>query len=265
MKSPGCRDEQHSSCKGSAQPDAPNVREKRRAPTSPSATYRRGVSSGTGLFRTLARQSWQGASLLLFLGLLILSAACSCSSPPEVHYYVLNLRPPTERVASQKTGLVLGIQPFRIDPVYGDRRLVYRRSAYEVAYYHYHQWATPLDEQVTALLGRYLKDSGLFGDVVVYPSRTAADLLLEGNIREFGEEDGPEGWLAVVDLDLKLRDARTDRLVWDNRLRQQVPVRTKTPLGVVEALSRALEEVAAEIARSMRDTIAIGFVPKHTP
>ena len=180
----------------------------------------------------------------------------ACSSPPRVRYYLL--RPPEgERSTTEsRTGYLLSVGRFAIDPAYGGSRLVYQTSPYELAFYNYHQWASPPEEQVRRVLALHLERSGLFREVLLTPGAPRGEYLLTGEIRRLCEEDEGEHWYASLVLALQVVRTGDGKVIWSRVFRKRVPAENRSPVGIVRALSEALDQVAQELVDELGRTLA---------
>ena len=181
-----------------------------------------------------------GVILAVALGL----AAAACSSPQPIHHYQPAVIAKEVRSATSQptTELVLAIEDFSAGAAYDEQRMVYRSSDYRFDYYHYHRWAAPPGMLVSDTLREVYRNTGAFRSVVGgYDSR--ADVILSGRVVAFEEVDREEDWFGRVVVNMRLRDARTGELLWNDTLRREHKLTEQTPQGLAEAVSRALTDV----------------------
>lgn len=171
-----------------------------------------------------------------------LAAGCG-SSPKEIHYYQLAM--PEEGAGAKGQG-VLAVEQIVADSAFDDQRIVYRKSAYRLNYYHYHRWSAPPGMMVSDYLRMAYRQSGRFDDVVsgFTPDATT---VLSGRVMALEEVDvSKEEWKARVRIQLHLRDARTGKLLWSGTVSKEEPVKERNPEGLAAALSAAMADVVAE-------------------
>ena len=170
--------------------------------------------------------------------------ATSCSSSKPIHHYQPAVIAKEVRAAtSQPTSdLVLAIEDFSAGAAYDEQRMVYRSSDYRFDYYHFHRWAAPPGMLVSDTLREVYRNTGAFRSVVGgYDSR--ADVILSGRVVAFEEVDREEDWFGRVVVNMRLRDARTGELLWNDTLRREHKLGEQTPQGLAEAISRALTDL----------------------
>lgn len=207
-----------------------------------------------------------GASARLVSALALACAAVGCrgSTPPTQHYTLVapdHAGLDETSVAASARGLAAAlessavrgsptivVEDFSADAAYVDLRIAYRTDPVRLAYYTYHEWAALPGVLVPDQLRELLERSGYFASVSRDPS-SGADANLEGRISRFEEVDVSEDeWVAVIVLELRLEDARTNATLetWTSRAR--VPVKEQSPSGVAWALSRGLADIAERLA-----------------
>ena len=192
---------------------------------------------------------WLAWGLLLWSMSLV---ACSVTrSRPEVHHYALNLTVPE----TSSTGQVsLVIRPMGARDPYNQERLVYRTSAYASDVYNYHRWASPPGEQVTTWTRRYLRGSGLFGQV--FPNfDAAADFVLDGTVQQFEEIDRENTWEAAISVDFWLLRAGESTPVWFQSYSATQQAAKRNPEAIAEAMSRSLENILVRLTADLTPVV----------
>lgn len=168
---------------------------------------------------------------------LMLFALAGCASAPDIDYFTIDMTPSGE----VETGINLVVGPFSTTESLGRSQILILASPTRIEYYATDRWASGVGELVQQKL------AAEFGPV----EAGRPTLKVAGRVTAFeqkDEETGAKGWvrLAVV-----IRDGQA--------LSYEDPLLAKTyeatldadgdkPGAVVEALSRALEQIAAEIA-----------------
>ncbi len=184
--------------------------------------------------------------------------ACSaCSSPKTTHHYQPEVI--TDQISPDKqasaSDLVLAIEDFSAGSAYDEKRIVYRSTDYRFDYYHYHRWAANPGMMIGDVLREVYRATGAFRAVVGgYDSR--ADVVLTGRVITLEEVDvSDDEWLGRVALNLRMRDAHTGELLWDDTLRREVQLEEQSPEGLAAALSRGLTDIGVATAGEL---VAIG-------
>jgi cholesterol transport system auxiliary component len=195
----------------------------------------------------LTKRGWVLSLLLIVLTLLFVG----CGKPPMlVHQYILDYPAPvlggkTKSPEAVKVGLFSVAQPFNTN------NMVYQPQPYKSDTYNYSRWRANPGYLVSDYLLRDFRDSHLFTAVFGPGSSGQYRFFLEGGVEEFQEVDEPDGWKAVLALTVTLLDIRhaelPQRVVFQKQYRTAEPMPEKTPLGLAQAMSRAMEHLSARI------------------
>jgi ABC-type uncharacterized transport system auxiliary subunit len=175
----------------------------------------------------------------------------ACGGAQPIHHYQPNVVSGEVDSQGSSGDLVLAIEDFSAGSAYDEKRIVYRKSDYRFDYYHYHRWASTPGLLVSDALREVYRSTGAFQAVVGgYDSR--ADVVLSGRVVAFEEVNkSKKEWLGRVVLDLRLRDARTGELLWNDLMRREVPVKNQSPEGLTAALSRGLTDIGVTTADNL--------------
>lgn len=181
------------------------------------------------------------ASFFLALAIAAL-ALCDCRTLPQTHYYVLE----PQEVSSAETsgsGVTIGVEPFRVDPIYDQDRIVYRigEDTTEVGFYAYHRWAAPLSRMLPGVVAAGLTDVGGVERIEPAEEGRVYDIYLRGRVMAFEEIDTPEGERILVRLALTLITGDGEEL-WVEILDRESALSTGEVRGVVERMQAALVE-----------------------
>lgn len=179
----------------------------------------------------------------------------SCTSFKQSHLsikkYTLEYESP---VFTQKDQLdcTIKIDNFSVAPVYNTSRIIYSKKKYEIDSYIYHKWNSNPGEMVTHLIGRDIRNSGLFRSVLL-PGERIKDFSyrLGGTLEEFYESDGKSNWSGVLALSINLvseGDSETgDRIIFQKSYKATEVCEKKNPEALARALSRALKKVSEQL------------------
>jgi len=187
-------------------------------------------------------------------GLMVLLTAASlsaCGKPPAlINRYVLDYPPPaTARLSPLATAIK--VELFSVAEALNRPEMVYKETPYQTGVYRYNRWRTDPGYLVTDYLTRDLRDSRLFKAVFPYDRSGSARFHLEGGVAEFQENDQPGPWKAALALNVTLLDTDqeniADRVVFQRNYQVQEPMLSKTPQGLAEAMSAALEKASKRI------------------
>jgi ABC-type uncharacterized transport system auxiliary subunit len=129
--------------------------------------------------------------------------------------------------------------------------MVYQPQPFQSQSYNYSRWRANPGNLVTDYLIRDLRESGFFKAVFGPDSSAKHRFTLEGGLAEFQEVDAPDGWKASLALTVTLLDTDQEelpqRVVFQKNYRVLSPLPEKTPQGLAQGMSRAMEEVSARI------------------
>ena len=200
----------------------------------------------------LTSRGWGKAGLTFFICTLLAAIVlAACGKPPAlINRYVLEYPPPpVARLAPLDTGLK--VELFAVDEAINRQEMVYKENPYKTGAYQYNRWRTEPGYLVTDYLTRDLRDSKLFCAVFSYDRSGAGRFRLEGGVAEFQENDLPGPWQAALTLNITLLDTDkeniADKVVLQRTYQAREPMPAKTPQGLAEAMSSAMQKVSRQI------------------
>lgn len=166
----------------------------------------------------------------VFLLCIALTACTPARQPmPDIRLYTLEY--PSPVLTGPRAQAVLHVARFGAAPEYRTPKIIYRDQSFVRQEYTYHQWrATP---QVLAadFMRRDLQASGLFIAVNPPSSLIPATHEIEGMVEQWLEEDGPEQWMATLELTITLVNARAsaspDMVLFQRTYRHSQPCAKK--------------------------------------
>jgi ABC-type uncharacterized transport system auxiliary subunit len=190
---------------------------------------------------------------LLLIAVLGALWACAPRMPDTIYYRLV----PPHVVEPTDDGVVMMVDELRVDAAYDDERIAYRTSPYRLEYYEYHRWSAPPGLLVSDFLRSAYANTGEFGRVVREPDPDAS-VVLSGRVIAIEEVDRTaEHWIGHIELELELRDADTQRVVWSKRVREREPLHERSPEALARAtglaLRRVVQRTGPEIAAVARD------------
>ena len=188
---------------------------------------------------------------LSLLAALLVACLVGCGKPPMlVNQYILEYPAP---VTGGKTKLpaAIRVEPFSVAQAVNTNAMVYQPQPFQTQVYNYSRWRANPGYLATDFLIRDLRESGLFKAVFGADSTGEYRFKLEGGVVEFQEVDAPDGWKASLVLTVTLLDLLQgdlpQRVVLQRNYRVQEPMPEKTPQGLAQGMSRAMEQVSARI------------------
>jgi ABC-type uncharacterized transport system auxiliary subunit len=138
------------------------------------------------------------------------------------------------------------VRPFTAATRYRDR-ILYRTSAFEVAFYPYDRWVEPPEEMVTRLVAHMVRASGLFSQVVPADNVQLPAWILSGEVTRFDEVREAGGSRAECWLRFEVRRAHDEQLLWSEVMTAVEPLADGTPAALAQAMSRAVQRVAQHL------------------
>lgn len=182
--------------------------------------------------------AWLGraAALVVAAGALVNISGCLSSSPPP-ELYTLDMR--NSGAPASTVGISVGL--INVAEPLMQKNILIKTSPTQIEYYAVGQWAGGLDEMLREKLE------------TEFGPRSAKErtLVISGNLLAFEQIDVPEGAVAHVKLDAALHEAGKSRYS-DALLKKiydvTVPTETADANGIATALSRAVEQLAAQVA-----------------
>jgi ABC-type uncharacterized transport system auxiliary subunit len=186
-----------------------------------------------------------------------LLAAClvaglnGCGKPPMlVNQYILEYPAPVGR-GKAKIPVEIKVELFAVAQAFNTHAMVYQPRPYQSQTYNYSRWRANPGYLVTDYLIRDLRESGLFKAVFGPDSSGKHRFKLEGGVAEFQELDATGAWQASLALTVTLLDTDKEelpqRVVFQKNYRVLKPLPEKTPQGLAQGMSRAMEQVSARI------------------
>ena len=193
--------------------------------------------------------------VFIFCGLFCLAGCSALKKPkPKIHHFTLEYAVP--KIEDLKPiDAVLRVDRFGVAPAYNSNRMIYRDKSFKRDEYVYSKWIANPGSFATYFLARDLRDSSLFKAVFTYKSHQAASYALEGSVDEFFEWDTPEGWDAVLGLNITLVVLKepdiSKRILFQKSYRVARRCKEEHPRGFAETMSLAMLEVSEKIIRDV--------------
>lgn len=188
---------------------------------------------------------------LLALLAALLVVCLGCGKPPMlVNQYLLEYPAPVTG-GKAKIPAAVKVELFSVAQAFNTNAMVYQPRPFQSQSYNYSRWRANPGYLVTDYLIRDLRESGLFQAVFGTDSSGKYRFKLEGGVAEFQELDAPDGWKASLALTVTLLDTTQEelpqRVVFQKNYRVLEPLTEKTPQGLAQGMSRAMEQVSARI------------------
>jgi ABC-type uncharacterized transport system auxiliary subunit len=180
-------------------------------------------------------------------GWLVATVLCaSCGRAHAVHYYTLQVPPPSQ-VGDPRTNFVLGVQQFRAPGLLRDERILYYESATQLNFYEQHRWDTDPATLLSTLVERELQQTGVFAQVWLAPYLGSVNYVLRGQVLSFSEVDYQGGVKARAGLALTLLRLPERNVVWSAQRQVENAVQEPGVSGVVSALNAGTKQILDEM------------------
>ena len=178
-----------------------------------------------------------------------------CGKPPmAVTKYIMEYPAPVSG-SPPRLADSIQVEQFAVAQVFNTTDMVYRPDPYRSQAYAYNRWRVNPGYMVTDSLIRDLTQSGLFQGVFPGSSGGNARFKVEGAVEEFQEIDEPDGWTAALAVSVTLLDTTAEnaleKVVFQKSYRVVEPLAAKTPAGLAQGMSRAMEQASARIVRDL--------------
>jgi uncharacterized lipoprotein YmbA len=170
-------------------------------------------------------------------------AACllsACASAPKINYYTVSMEPSGR---AQPT-VDIEVERLQTTDALSRNQILIATSTTTIDYYATDVWAAGVGELVQ------LKLQAEFGP----PTEGRTTFLLSGTVLAFEQIDTPGGADALTRLEVEVRDAsvkRYDPPVLSKTYEARLPAANANAAAVAAALSKCLEQIAAEIATDL--------------
>ena len=194
---------------------------------------------------------------LSLLAALLVACLGGCGKPPMlVNQYILEYPAP---VVGRKAKIpaAVKVELFSVAQAFNTNAMVYQPQPFQTQVYNYSRWRANPGNLVTDYLIRDFRESGLFKAVFGPDSSGKYRFKLEGGVAEFQEVDAADGWKASLALTVTLLDTTQEelprRVVFQKNYRALEPLPEKTPRGLAQGMSRAMEQVSARIINDTYD------------
>jgi len=199
------------------------------------------------------------SAFILFVILIVIAGCLGKQRPPaKIDYYTLEYEL-NKFDGLEPTPFVLRFERFSVAPVYNSSNIIYKTGKSRRDAYNYHKWRANPGDMVTSFLSRDLKNSSLFKAIFEPGSRFSSSHVVSGTVDEIFEQDERYSWKAVLSVTITLiKENEADiskRILFQKRYRASEKCSRKNPLGIAEAMSRAMagisEKIIADVYKSL--------------
>jgi cholesterol transport system auxiliary component len=191
--------------------------------------------------------------------LMLLSGCLSLKQAEQpVEYYTLEYDPP-DTPETSALPFIIKFEPFSTSPVYDSNRISYKEQKFKRREYAYHKWRAVPGEMVTAFLARDFARTSLFQAVVLSETVPGYSHLLSGQVEEFYQQSEHSPWEAVLSIHITLSSMMPNDIQNPTLFQKRYSCRERsiqqTPESFVEAMSRAMKQVSAEVIQDVYENL----------
>ena len=200
---------------------------------------------------------WASLRLKGLMGLVGLASLVGCGSllpkpPAPPALFLLEDAATTtadlsSRLAVGTVASTLVVAETRAAPGYGTRQIAYVRTANQLEYFAFSQWAEPPALMLAPLLAQAIERTGAYRAVVRAPLPVAGDVRLETELIRLQQDFGVTPSRVRLTLRAVLVDIATRRVLTTREFDAAVPSPSEDPAGGVMAAKQAAQRVAAEV------------------
>ena len=193
------------------------------------------------------------AAVLLLLSTVLLAGCINLARAyPEKNHYAFNPQRTAEK-NSAKPGEILRVQPFRINILFGDKEMIFRKGEQNFEADFYNQYTAAPRLLITDRIREWLGESGIYESVIESGSRLRESHILEGYIQSlYGDLRGGKA-KAVIEIQFTLISAKISesKILLEKTYSREIPLERMNPENLAAGLNRGLEEILTEFEQDL--------------
>lgn len=197
---------------------------------------------------------------VLFLILFSLSlGVINCGKITVKKYYILNYDPEplATRLHNGPYPYSIRVKEFEIEQAYSKLPIVYRKSPFELQYYHYRVWAVKPTRMISDVIHKHLAATGLVGHVIRRLNEgKSPDYEISGRIEAIEEYDSDEVWFAHLALRIQLVRTKDNRTIYLRHFDRRKQVHIHDPEYVIRELSQIMDYIMTQALHDMDVVLA---------
>jgi ABC-type uncharacterized transport system auxiliary subunit len=189
------------------------------------------------------------AKVYLLIALIVL--AWGCGGPT---YYDLHINS-VQNHEAPPLDKVLQVDDIETNQTFWYQRMVYRKSAYEVKYFFFKQWAKRPGELIQDTVVKFYKNSRLFTRVINDHSSMDPDLVMKIHVDSLEMLYEGKQWYAHLALDMEVMDARSEKIALHHYFDRKMEIGGKDPSQVPGKISQMLQQELMKIYQKLKRDI----------
>lgn len=127
------------------------------------------------------------------------------------------------------------VDNFQVAKAYDLNRIAIRTQSNELHYYYYHYWAEPPSRAVPYFVWKQIKNLNVFQQCKFIGAPFNPDYVIEGVIHQIERTSLNGNYHAHIQMELELKDFRTNRTVVRHYIDEQLPLTESTSMNTFAA------------------------------
>lgn len=185
----------------------------------------------------------------LLIALIVL--AWSCSGPLYYDLYIT----PFPNHGNTPINKVIRVDDIETNQTFWYQRMVYRKSAYEVKYFPFKQWAKNPGELIQDAAIKFYKNSRLFARVIDDHSSMDPDLVMKIHIDSLEMLYEGKQWYAHLALDIELFDEKRETTILSHYFDRKMAIKGKRARYVPGKISLILQQELMTVYRKLERVV----------
>ena len=196
--------------------------------------------------------------VLLAWMILLLAGCASTPGIPETTYFRLPSRAAVVALPTPLFAQPISVDTFIADGLHSDQALIYSLDpeAARLRAYHYQLWVDPPVRMLQRRLIGALRDFNASRVVADRLPSKAERLRVSGRIERFERVQRATGWVAVVQLQLRVEGSGNALPLLLREYKAEVPAAAASVKDSVTAMGDALDQVLADFLRDLQTAAA---------
>jgi cholesterol transport system auxiliary component len=204
--------------------------------------------------------NFTGIYSLAFLIIIITGCSGLSKSYPERSYFMFEVPPVAQKAAPVK-GAIAEVSRFNVSPGSEGKEFIYRTGELSYESDFYNQFFRPPGAMLTEITIRWLRDTGLFQDVLSTVTQAGANYFIEANVVQlYGDyRTSPK---AVMQIQFLLLKYSTDSSYDDNTgivfaksYTSEIPIASKTPNDLMTGWNTALGDILNAFLADLKNNV----------
>ncbi|MEO8802666.1 MAG: ABC-type transport auxiliary lipoprotein family protein [Rudaea sp.] len=185
--------------------------------------------------------------MLILSSLLVLLAACSPASVPDVTYFRMPAPTPLPRADKPLTTMPIVVRVFSGEGIYSEQALIYSLTpdAGSLRTYHYQLWSDPPSRELQSRLTGMLRDSGIAPLVTERLPASDPALRVHGTIVRYERIKRDAGYVVDVAFEIRVEQGGGEPVI-EKTYTAEAAAADTTIATSVQAFGVAVDQVFAK-------------------